>query len=90
MTKRERKNEIRAYNNNFKSPTAVSDVSTFGDKELVTSYKETGSFAHLHKRSEQHHVISNSWFDLHSPSELNRCLRKQHDFCPRFVYEEAC
>lgn len=32
-----------------------------------------------YKRSKQHHMKSNSYFDLHSPKVLHYCFQKQHD-----------
>ena len=46
----------------------------------LTSRQETDSSAHLDKLSEQHHVSPNSRFDLHSPTTLYPCLRKQHGY----------
>ena len=37
--------------------------------------QERDNFTHLDKWWKQHHVTSNSWFDLHSPKVLHCCTR---------------
>ena len=44
----------------------------------LASRQETDRFAHLDKRSKEHHANSTRLFDLHSPKAPCRCFRKQH------------
>ena len=45
---------------------------------VLTSCQGTGSFAPCDKKSKQHCVSWNSWFDLHSPKAFYYCFWKQH------------
>ena len=59
-------------------------VWTLSFGERLTFLHEPGSSSRLDKPGKQHHVSSNSRFDLHSPTAVYRCVRKQHGHF--FVY----
>ena len=56
----------------------------------LNSLQETDSSADVFKRTKQHHVNSNSRFDLHSPKARCRCFRKQHGHVFCLLSKEAC
>ena len=46
--------------------------------EQLTSRLKTDSSTHLNKRSRQHHMSLNSWFDLHCPKKCSTVVFKNN------------
>ena len=55
----------------------LTHASVQQEEQQLTSRQETESCTHLGERSKQHHVSSNSKFNLHSPKALYHCFQQK-------------